>query len=56
MMPDLGPYWLEVIASYIVSLAILGGLVTLIWRRHARIRRDLSRMEARSRTGEHGNG
>ena len=56
MMPDLGPYWLEVTASYAVSLAILGGLVALIWRRNARIRRELSEMEARSRTGKHENG
>ncbi|MBK5926546.1 heme exporter protein CcmD [Rhodobaculum claviforme] len=59
-MPDLGPYWLEVLASYIVSLVILAGLVALIWRRSARVHRDLSKLEARSRaaprTGEHGNG
>ena len=52
MIPDLGPYWLEVLASYAVSLAILAGLVALIWRRSAVIRRELSEMEARARTGE----
>ena len=51
-MPDLGPYWLEVLASYIVSLAILGGLVALIWRRSTRIRRELAETEARRRSKE----
>ncbi|MGY6633541.1 MAG: heme exporter protein CcmD [Alkalilacustris sp.] len=50
-MPELGAYWLEVTASYVVTLAILAGLVTLIWRRHDRVRRDLSDMEARARVG-----
>lgn len=52
MIPDLGPYWLEVLASYVVSLAILAGLVFLIWRRSARIRRELARIEASRPTSE----
>jgi heme exporter protein D len=47
MMPDLGKYWLEVSASYGVSLAILGGLVLLILRRSRQVRLQLAEMEAR---------
>ena len=47
MMPDLGQYWLEVSASYGVSLAILAGLVLLILRRSARVKAQLAEMEAR---------
>lgn len=46
-MPDLGKYWLEVLASYGVSLAILALLVAAILRRHGRVRRQLAEMEAR---------
>ena len=52
MIPDLGPYWLEVLASYIVSLAILGALVALIWRRSSRVRRELAETEARRHSKE----
>ena len=55
-MPDLGAYWLEVLASYVVSLGILAGLVVLIWRRSLRIRRELSETEARARTPERSDG
>lgn len=47
MMPDLGKYWLEVSASYAVSLAILAMLVLLIARRNARVKAQLAEMEAR---------
>ena len=47
MMPDLGRYWLEVSASYGVSLAILALLVVLTLRRHARVKSQLAEMEAR---------
>ena len=56
MRPDLGAYWLEVLASYIVTLGILAGLVALIWRRNTRIRRELSETEARARTAERSDG
>ena len=55
-MPDLGAYWLEVLASYVVSLGILAGLVVLIWRRSLRIRRELSETEARARLAERSDG
>ncbi len=50
MIPDLGPYWLEVTASYVVSLAVLGLLVLGVWRRSLRVRRELAEIEARRGT------
>ena len=55
-MPDLGAYWLEVLSSYVLTLAILAGLVALIWRRSVRVRRELSETEARARTPERSDG
>ncbi len=55
-MPDLGAYWLEVMASYVISLAILATLVVLIWRRSDRVRRELSETEARARRAERSDG
>ena len=56
MMPDLGRYWLEVSASYAVSLAILAVLVVLILRRSARVKAQLAEMEARRSRRETGDG
>ena len=47
MMPDLGRYWVEVTASYGFSLAVLGLLVALVWRRSVAVKRALAEAEAR---------
>jgi heme exporter protein D len=47
MMPDLGPYWLEVTAAYVVSLAGLALMVGLVWRRSRKVRAELDEIEAR---------
>lgn len=49
MMPDLGKYAFEVIASYMVSLAALGALVAYFLIRGAQMRRQLEEIEARRR-------
>lgn len=51
MMPDLGKYWLEVLAAWGVSLAILALLVAMVWRRNSRVRRQLAEIEARRGAG-----
>ncbi|MFV0244842.1 MAG: heme exporter protein CcmD [Qingshengfaniella sp.] len=51
MMPDLGKYALVVLASYGVSLTLIVALVWASWRRGVRLRRDLSRVEARRNGG-----
>lgn len=53
MMPDLGRYWLEVTASYVISLGILALLVGLVWWRSRSVKRQLEAMESR-RGGDHG--
>jgi heme exporter protein D len=52
MMPDLGRYALEVSLAYIVSLALLAGLIAWVWWRNARVRRDLAELEARVRAAK----
>jgi heme exporter protein D len=47
MMPELGKYAVEVISAYIVSLALLGGIVWASLRQGARTRRELRAVEAR---------
>ena len=49
-MPDLGPYAIEVGLAYGVSLALIGGLVWLSWRRDRAARHELDRVE-RGRDG-----
>jgi heme exporter protein D len=49
MMPDLGRYATEVIASYVVSLAALAALIVYFLMRGARMRRQLDEIEARRR-------
>ena len=45
MMPDLGKYATEVLASYGVSIALLIGIVLQSWRRAARVKAELDRVE-----------
>jgi heme exporter protein D len=47
MIPDLGRYWLEVTASYVVGLGLLAVLVVLILRRNRAMRARLAEMEGR---------
>lgn len=46
-MPDLGRYWLEVTASYVVGLGMLALLVLMIWRRNRIVRARLAEIEGR---------
>jgi heme exporter protein D len=54
MMPDLDRYATAVLSAYGVTLALLGLLVLLSWRRSVRVHRDLSGFEARLRGGRDG--
>lgn len=47
MMPDLGKYAVEVAASYVVSLGLIGLLVVMSMRRARRVRRELEQVEGR---------
>jgi len=47
MMPDLGRYAFEVTSSYVVSLALLAGLILWFLARGAKMRRQLAEIEAR---------
>lgn len=47
MMPELGKYAAEVISAYVVSVALLGGIVLASLREGARVRRELRSVEAR---------
>ncbi len=49
MMPDLGKYAVEVAASYLSSLALIGLLVVLSVRRWRKTRDALAAVEARRR-------
>jgi heme exporter protein D len=49
-MPDLGRYWLEVTASYVVGLGLLALLVLMIWRRSRLVRARLAEIEGRRAT------
>lgn len=49
MMPELGKYAAEVLASYAFTIAILGALVWLSLRRSRRVRAALEAVEARAR-------
>ena len=44
-MPDLGQYATEVLGAYAASLALLGGLVWLSWRRSRRVKAALEDVE-----------
>jgi len=47
VIPDLGKYAFAVLASYGATLALLGVIVLLTWRRGVRVREALHRMESR---------
>ncbi len=47
-MPDLGAYAGAVLSAYAVTLVLLGGLILLTWRRSARIKAALAKIEARN--------
>ncbi|MCK4711393.1 MAG: heme exporter protein CcmD [Marinosulfonomonas sp.] len=47
MIPDLGKYQAEVLASYAVTLLLLLGLLALSWVRGRRIARALREVEER---------
>ena len=49
ILPELGKYAVEVLSSYVISIAILAGLCWLSLRRARRMRRDLDRVEQRMR-------
>lgn len=44
-MPDLGKYAVEVLSAYGVSLLLLAALIGQSWRRSARMRAALARVE-----------
>ena len=50
-MPDLGSYTVEVLSSYAVTLALIGGLIWLSVARARKVRRALEDAEARLRNG-----
>lgn len=51
MMPDLDGYATTVLGAYGAAFALIGLLVAVSWWRSARVRRDLSHVEARLRGG-----
>ena len=50
-MPDLGPYAVEVLSAYAVSLGLLIALIVFSVMRGKRIKRALEEAEARVRNG-----
>lgn len=44
-MPDLGDYAIEVLSAYAVSILLLVILVWLSWRRYAKVRAALEKVE-----------
>jgi heme exporter protein D len=44
-VPDLGKYAVEVLAAYGVSLGLIAVLIIVSWRRSARVRTALERIE-----------
>jgi heme exporter protein D len=50
MMPDLGKYAVEVSLAYLVSLALLAGLIWLSARRYRAVKAEMERVE-RGRDG-----
>lgn len=47
MMPDLGKYQTEVVASYLVTLALLLSLLLISWIRGRRVAKALREVEER---------
>lgn len=58
MMPDLGKYAFAVLGSYVVTIALLAGLVGLTLMQRARSKRLLAEVEGRAADvkAEHSNG
>ncbi|PJI92196.1 heme exporter protein D [Yoonia maricola] len=44
-MPDLGDYAIEVLSAYAVSILLIGVLIWLSWRRYAKVRASLEKVE-----------
>lgn len=44
-MPDLGDYAIEVMSAYVVSIVLLLAIVWLSWRRYAKVRAALEKVE-----------
>jgi len=44
-VPDLGNYAREVLSAYAVSIAFLAALIGLSWRRYAKVRAALKKVE-----------
>jgi len=49
MIPDLGKYAGTVLGAYGITLVLLAAIIAASWRRSARARRDLKRLEASRR-------
>jgi heme exporter protein D len=50
MIPDLGKYAATVLGAYAVTLGLVALLVVASWRRAARARAELERLESARRT------
>ena len=50
-MPDLGKYGTEVLSAYLVTIALLAGLILVTWLRSRRVRAALEQAEARKKNG-----
>lgn len=48
MIPDLGKYTFEVLASYGASILLIAALIGLSFRARARVKRRLAEVEARA--------
>ena len=46
-MPDLGNYAVEVLSAYAVSILLLVAIIGLSWRRYAKMRAALEKVEKR---------
>jgi heme exporter protein D len=44
-VPDLGQYAVEVLSAYVVSIALILGIVWFSWRRYAKVRAALEKAE-----------
>ncbi len=52
MIPDLGRYASEVLSAYVVSLALLAGVVAWYWLRARAVRSQLDQVEQRQERTE----
>ena len=44
-MPDLGDYAVEVLSAYAVSIVLIAAIIGLSWRRYAKVRAALEKVE-----------